>query len=221
MTYANELFITISPKHELTQEVVEKVKKYIQKHFDTKHIIIKEMGKDGDHPHLHIYGMSKEQKRTNAFKTNFITHLWRNELSPDERKHMVDVKKANHTDKLLGWYFQKEENSTVILNKGIDLEHFKVKFEKTKQKVKYEMPKSVSFSNAPFFFIAFMEQNYSDYWTEMKNRQHSENFIGISDVNTIITLTLRHNYATHTLLKNKEDIQFAINSILSSSEIII
>lgn len=221
MTYANEFFITISPRHEISTDTLEKVKKYTQKHLDTNHIIIQENGKKGDHPHLHIYGSSKVQKRTNAFKTNFITHLWKNDLTQEERKHTIDIRKAHQIDKLLGWYFQKEEQAIIILNKGIDLDHFKVKYEKTLQKVKYELPKSISFSNAPFFFIAFMEQNYEDYWKQMTSRPHCANFLGYEDINTIISLTLRHNYATHTLLKNKEDILFAINSILSKKEIII
>lgn len=221
MVYATEFFITISPRHEITTNTLEKVKKYTQKHLDINHIIIQENGKNGDHPHLHIYGSCKVQKRTNAFKINFITHLWKNELTPEERKHTIDIRKAHHIDKLLGWYFQKEEDSKLILNKGIDLANFKVKYEKTLQKVKYELPKSVSFSNAPFFFIAFMKQNYEDYWKQMTSKPSSPNYLGFEDINTIITLTLRHNYATHTLLKNKEDILFAINSILSKDSIII
>ena len=141
MVYATEFFITISPRHEITTDTLEKVKKYTQKHLDINHIIIQENGKNGDHPHLHIYGSCKVQKRTNAFKINFITHLWKNELTPEERKHTIDIRKAHHIDKLLGWYFQKEEDSKLILNKGIDLANFKVKYEKTLQKVKYELPK--------------------------------------------------------------------------------
>ena len=49
-----------------------------------------------------------------------------------------------------------------------------------------------------------MKQNYEDYWKQMTSKPSAPNYLGFEDINTIITLTLRHNYATHTLLKIKK-----------------
>lgn len=214
MSYIQNVFITVSDRHDLTAEQLKRWEEYSQKHYDTKHILFKEMGKNGEHPHYHFYGKLKTAKRSNALKSQFITMLFKDrELDRDERKHLVVFKKAYDEIKLIGGYCTKESDYKIQFQKNIDIVHYKKEYERRSKEIQYTRPIPISLGNAPFLMNAYMTERYGEEWTNRKS-------LGYSDTSSIIKQLIQDGYSAHTLLKSIEDITFALKCILKIDELV-
>ncbi len=215
MTYTKEIFLTISTRQDLDANQLKKLRDYVQKHYNTKHLLVKETGKDGTHPHYHFYGHLKESRRINALTSQWKNALFKGyNLDTDEDRQCLIIKSVNQTDKLLGWYFQKEKTSQIMMKKDIDLDYYQKKWIETQKEVKYTVPKTITFRDAPYFMIKYMETKHPDAWESIKVKQEQSKFVLLCDVKLILGLMIRDNIAGHLLFSKTEDLAFALNILM-------
>lgn len=161
---SNQFFVTISHSDvdnlKGTTEYIKHVKK------DTKkHLVVKELGKQGKHPHYHIYVEYDNKTRTDNYTKQLKTQYF-TELDPVENKRAIVVKSVYDVSKLVGMYFQKEEGYEVVANKSVDLDYYKKQCKIKAVKPSY---KFITFNELPFFIIEQIQKN--------------ENIISLDDYN--------------------------------------
>lgn len=148
------LFVTIShpavDSLKGTSEYLDYVKKSVK-----RHLIIKELGKNGDHPHYHIYAEEDEAKRADNYKQCLIRKYFTT-LQGNHRRYTIVVKAVTNLNKLIGGYFIKEDNHTIISNKNVNLDQIKKMVKSSSSKITY---KFISFNELPFFLINYIDEN--------------------------------------------------------------
>lgn len=217
MTYTKQIFVTISTRHDLDAIQLDRLINYVRKHYDTKHLLVQETGKDGTHPHYHFYGELKESRRVNALTSQWKTAIFKGyDLDTDELRNSLIIKNVDKIAKLLGWYFQKEETSKILMKKNIDLDYFKKKWVDSQKDIKYEVPKTITFRDAPYYIIKYMETKQPDIWEEMKARQQEGDFFLHTDVKRILGLMIKDNIAGHLLIAKIEELSYAINCLITN-----
>jgi len=215
MTYTKEIFLTISTRQDLDAVQLKRLKDYVLKHYNTKHLLVKETGKDGTHPHYHFYGNLKESRRINALTSQWKHALFKGyNFDTDEERQCLTIKAVNQIHKLLGWYFQKEQTSQIMMKKDIDLDYFQKKWIETQKEVKYRVPKTVTFRDAPYFMIKYMETKHPTEWETIKVKQEQSRFVLLCDVKLILGLMIRDNIAGHLLFSKTEELALALNILM-------
>lgn len=122
----------------------------------SRHLIIKELGKDKVHPHYHIYLQYLKPVRANNLTAQYKKKYFTN-LTPTEDKIFLKVKAAIELNKLLGFYFQKEKDYEIVSKKDVDLKHYKSEWDKQKPSTIQTKFKFVSYTELPFFIINYIE----------------------------------------------------------------
>ena len=211
MAYIKDVFITVSDKHSLSTTQLKKWQEYSQKHYDTKHILFVEQGKNGTHEHYHFYGRLKEAKRSNALKKQFINMIFKDRvLDKDEVKHLVVLKESIDPIKLVGGYLTKEADFKIHHQKNIDLQWYQKECERRSKGVKYDKPRPISFADAPFLIEAYMTQKEGEAWTSISS-------LGYDNIKRAIKLLIQDNYSAHTLLPRLEEILWGLKCLRKDS----
>ncbi len=78
------------------------------------------------------------------------------------------------------------------------------------------MPKTITFRDAPYYIIKYMETKQPDIWEEMKARQQEGDFFLHTDVKRILGLMIKDNIAGHLLIAKIEELSYAINCLITN-----
>lgn len=165
--------------------------------------LVRELGKNGDHPHFHGYLRYRDPKFSHNLKST-ILRLIRPaitcELDDNMRKHMVDVKVAKDPEKWISQYLAKEFGANEIFRKNVDLEEVLQRFESRLPPLEFEKRRitPISLNRAPEAILEFAARTGSA--------------ITINRKSVLKTLHLMHNagYLIAPLVFKVKDIHRAI-----------
>lgn len=170
----NKFFVTISQSSSDDYKGTKEYLKFIRTL--KTHLIIQELGKHRTHPHYHIYAIINDSKRADNY-TRELYKLYYPHIKQGtaEWDHLLCVKSVSDLTKLIGWYFQKEDNFKIISCKKVDMTEYKRLWEAQKQPIKIRPTYAcnfVSLNDLPFYIIEHIEKNK----IQMIDTEYQESF---------------------------------------------
>lgn len=197
------MYSVISPKESEYNEIEQWLLSYKKVSYD---LIIKEHGKDGDHPHLNIIWTDVDQ-RTDDFTRKLKTAMTRAKVQYTKSPNLIRSKKITNVVQLIGGYLQKEDNYEVLYNSGkYDLD--KMKIQPLRRKNKWSG--IISFSNAPLDIVEYCELNNIDYLNEVGDCEHHSNNLKY----LLGRISFTERLQVHHLLKKLEELHLGVLFLL-------
>lgn len=143
-------YSVISPRPELYLECEDMIKDNFTNNIS---LLIKENGKNGDHPHLNII-WEFNISRTNDVNQKIHRLLEKKYPQIASSSHLIQTKNITNLEMLIGGYLQKEDHYEVLLNTKYDLKTMKQKSLKFNyNKTKWDsVPICINF---PYIYIQY------------------------------------------------------------------
>lgn len=115
------LFVTVSTRYD-PQVHKDGLVCWTEEMFPDFHMMVREVGEDGTHPHYHIVGIASKEYRTDTVKTTLYTRLGKDRKgdpwTPEELKRSIVVKIHHDPVGCAGSYMSKEDTFEIVLLKG-------------------------------------------------------------------------------------------------------
>lgn len=179
-----DFMISMSPRTAYTPDE----ENAIVESFDEKHIVIKEYGKKGDHPHLHIVIHYDKPCRSDVVRKKILKI---DALHKDEKEIKVSCLKDT-PEMLVAKYLSKDPNREILYNDLVDLDNLP----ETQEHIfgVLQGKRIVSPAESTLLIIEYCNQND----LAIPTRAH--------DLYKVCVRMCRDDYVVHNIIKNKKDI---------------